>query len=91
MIINPEVEKIADVEIVSQEILKKKGDDYRPGLVQVYENISYNNPYIAYQGKKEIVDMDFIVRFVIKVTPKDGGDVSYLIKTLDLKEVWDYK
>lgn len=87
MIINPEIEKIANVDIVSQQILKKSGADY-VAPVQVYENISYGNPYLAYAGKKEIVDMDFVVKFIIAVTPKKGGDTYYIIKTLDLKEKW---
>lgn len=88
LIVNPEVEKIANVDIISQEILKKHGDEYM-GAEQTYKNVSYDNPYLSQTGKREIVDMDFVVRFVIKVRPKNGGDVSYIIKTLDLEEEWD--
>lgn len=88
LIVNPEVEKIANVEIVSQDILKKNSYGYGRAE-QSYVNVSYDNPYLSQTGIKEIVDMDFAVRFVIKVTPKNGGDVSYIIKTLDLVEEWD--
>lgn len=88
LIINPEIEKIANVDIVSQQILKKSGDNYVTP-VQVYENISYSNPYLAYAGKTEIVDMDFVVKFIITVTPKKGGNTYCIIKTLDLKEEWE--
>lgn len=87
LIINPEIEKIADIEVVKQEILKKEGDYYVP-VKQVYEDISYDNIYLP--TKTEIVDMNFVVKFVIKITPKNGGDISYIIKTLELKnqEYW---
>lgn len=80
--INPEVLKIANVEVIKQDLVVN----------------NYKVPYIIEPGERLTTTSDDVayslgIRFTIKVTPKDGNPPSILIKTFKLNEEtnWTYE
>lgn len=78
IIVNPYVSSIADVSVISQEVLaqeKKTGNLYRFPLT----GAEYDSPWESDDPLPEIENL--CVKFVLKVQPKDGAPASYLCKT----------
>lgn len=86
IVINPAVEEIADVTVMSQEILGKArftGEMYSFPLIG-YE---YDSPW---ESDNPVPDIEEVcVRFVVKVQPKDGASASYICKTFHLDHNWE--
>lgn len=83
--INPEVKRIADVEIVKQEVLFIPNRAYG-GIEPDYdfENISVARTNYGYEVPAGLPD--WALRLTVKVTPKDGTPPSTIIKTFLLKQ-----
>ena len=73
LVFNPEVEKIATISIISEDLIVKEA-----GTTKVNE-FEYDLPY-----DPVFVPKDYAVRFYIQVKPKDGSPASYIIKTFKL-------
>lgn len=79
LVINPEVQKIADVRIVKQEVVEFQGDYmiinptlyWTEGYSEVGSPIPLGEP-----------EADLGVRFFIEVKPKNGGPAVTIVKTL---------
>lgn len=86
LIINPEVLQIADVSIEKQDLV----------VVEDQKKIVVNpvQDYGAIHGStffdQDFPEMEFGVRFTLKVTPKDGSPASILIKTFLLNDHWNH-
>ena len=85
LVFNPEVTKIADVSVVSEDLILRDPKTGRidTNITTLYSDWSdcpmhnYSNPYPEYE---------YGVRFLIKVQPKDGSPASYICKTFKLEE-----
>ncbi len=87
LLINPAVSAIADIEVVKQDLVtvqKVNPDDTDGGA-------SINRDYYFYtsDGSDPGFYMDCYVRLCVKVTPKNGGAESMIVKTFKLD--WDYE
>ncbi len=89
LIVNPEVKKIADVAIQSQDVVF---DVVGEGLVEVssqeqlkYKQYGNGEDYVRFDPKTATVG----VRFKIKVTPHDGSQPSYIVKTFALNPMFN--
>jgi len=85
LVFNPEVTKIANVSVVSEDLILRDPNTGRidTNITKLYKDWSdcpghnYYDPYPEYE---------FGVRFVIKVEPKDGSPASLICKTFKLNE-----
>ena len=85
LVFNPEVTKIADVSVVSEDLILRdlKTGRIDTNITTLYSDWSdcpghnYSDPYPEYE---------FGVRFVIKVQPKDGSPATLICKTFKLEE-----
>lgn len=78
--INPAVESVADVEIVSHDVVAYNGGDcYEfPMFESIYDSPwESEDEYFPYYTK-------VVAMFIFKVTPKNGAPASYIYKTFDL-------
>lgn len=92
--INPEVLKIAKVEIKQQELIYTATDYTYVGGQKIFQ---INPPYIRWieSNSQELNsplpdNQKFGVRFTIKVTPFSGAPYSIIIKTFALADDWKY-
>lgn len=93
LIINPEIKKIADVEVKQDIVAASTNNSVYPKMV-LYKPVLYScsgaaqrNDYLN-QGYQYT---DFYVRFTITITPKDGAEKSVIYKTFKLNPVWKQK
>jgi hypothetical protein len=89
LIINPEVEKIAKVEILKQDLIAKDtitNEIYinPESFHQFYSGMSYPS-----EERTDFPKAIFCVRFTIKVTPSDGAPASTLYKSFRLNDIWE--
>lgn len=78
LVINPEVLKVADVEVIEQELIYSGEFNPREALC-ASETMGYcSGPHLD----------PLYVRFVIKVSPKNGVTPSFLIKTFEITPVF---
>ena len=84
LVFNPELLKIADVTILSEDLVAREG-----GAITL--NLSEYDDYIStVPGSYQSMAMhnyEFGIRFLIKVQPKDGSPASYIFKTFKLNEI----
>ena len=82
--INPYLLDHADVTVVSEDVIAV-GHGKITGQTTRFEEVKYDNPY---EGSwSEIPDIAcFLLKYLIKVQPKDGSPASYICKTFKLKE-----
>lgn len=79
LVINPAVAEIADVTVAKQDlVVREKGSS----AVRI-------NPTQSYEGES-LPELEFSVRFTLKVTPKDGAPTSVIVKTFLLDDHWNY-
>lgn len=85
VLINPEVKRIADVEILKQEVLHIPNRAYG-GMTPDYdfEDISIARTGYGYEVPAGLPS--WALRLTVKVTPKDGTPPSTIIKTFLLKQ-----
>ncbi len=89
LIFNPEVEKIANISVIEEDLIARiPGSNHFSVNVLTYE--SYRNDMPFYNTYIPFQDLEYGVRFLIKVQPKNGAPASYVYKTFRLKErLWD--
>lgn len=93
--INPEVLKIADVEIESQDLIVEYstfGPSYKDTGNYLYEKISINSTHFYKTYDPETLHNGTSpgrcgVRFAVRVTPHDGSPSSLIVKTFLLNRV----
>ena len=79
LVINPAVAEIADVTVAKQDlVVREKGSS----AVRI-------NPTQSYEGES-LPELEFGVRFTLKVTPKDGAPTSVIVKTFLLDDHRNY-
>ena len=89
LIINPVVEKEANIKIIQQDLVHFRAN---------FKSLANINPKFIYMGEKghkdygtnypeQGFDHIFGVRFTIQITPKNGGKEIILMKTFKLKEI----
>ncbi|MFZ1236138.1 MAG: hypothetical protein WAR39_03910 [Prevotella sp.] len=80
---NPEVEKIADFNILRQQVfaMDSKGN--------IYDQMEFNAYNSGEQGTitEEIPDVTFYLYFAIEIKPKDGSPSTIISKTFSLKNI----
>lgn len=81
--INPAVLEVADVEIVSHDVVAYAGKYVYsfPMKESIYDN-PWESPDVVFPDYNQIIS-----RFIIKVEPKDGSPATYIYKSFDM----DYK
>ena len=89
LVFNPELLKIADVTILSEDLIERntKTGKIDMNIVEADGFIS-NVPGPGQGSYNPLPDYDYGVRFLIKVQPKDGSPVSYIFKTFKLDVLW---
>ncbi len=80
LVFNPELLKVANVTILSEDLVAEEGG---PIYVNMFEYDDYTSD-IPGHNIPQIHDYVFGVRFLIKVQPKDGSPASYIYKTFKL-------
>lgn len=79
LVINPAVAEIADVTVAKQDlVVREKGSS----AVRI-------NPTQSYEAES-LPELEFGVRFTLKIVPKDGSPVSVIVKTFRLDDHWNY-
>lgn len=82
--INPAVLEVADVTVVSDDYIALDEDghvyEYNPEHLHATDN---SNPY---ETSSVLPNLSYVLKYVIKVQPKDGTPASYICKTFRLKK-----
>lgn len=82
--INPYLLDYADVTVVSEDVIAV-GYGKITDQTTRFEEVKYDNPYE--ESWSEIPNIAcFLLKYLIKVQPKDGSPASYICKTFRLKE-----
>ena len=81
---NPEVEKIANIKIIKQQIL---AIDKKDGTI--YDNRSFN---VYNSGESSVIidnlpDVTFYLYFAIEIEPKDGSSSTIISKAFNLRNI----
>lgn len=82
LIVNPEVQRVADVSIERQDLVVIE-DGKR---ILFNPRGTYSAVYGSTFGDRDFPDLKFGVRFTLKVVPKNGSAASILVKTFLLEE-----
>lgn len=85
LLINPAVSAIANVEIVQQDLISIQ--KVNPEDIDGTVNINRDYYFYTSDGSNHDFNLDCYVRFCVKVTPKNGGAESMIVKTFKLD--WD--
>lgn len=89
LIINPEVQKIADVTIEQQKLVISGFSQWTSNEEFAWDNLDLSaKEGSTWDDYAFPHDLRFGVRFTIKVAPKDGSPASYILKTFLLKDRW---
>lgn len=85
--INPVVSDIANIEIVKQDLVtvQKTSPNATSGAI----SINRDHYFFTSDGSSPEFYLDCYVRFCIKVTPKNGGAESMIVKTFKLDCDWE--
>lgn len=85
LIINPEVEKVADVTIKRQELVNIRGS-FSSSIINT-KRIHIGTVYHFWGGGSSSLTFPILgVRFTIEVKPKNGDSISTIFKTVKLEE-----
>ncbi|WP_462353492.1 hypothetical protein [Alistipes timonensis] len=85
LIINPEVEKIANVVIKQQDLVCLAPKTLRVSAFNP-TRLGVGTIYSGYGDKGDVTYPKLAVRFTIEIRPKNGNDISTIIKTFFLDE-----
>ena len=91
LIINPEVEKIAKVEIIKQDLMAKDVVTNDIYLNPISFRAHYSDASYPREQSHDFPKVIFCVRFTIKVTPFNGAPISTLYKSFLLNDIWNNK
>lgn len=89
LIVNPEVQKIADVTIEQQKLVVTGYSHWTSKEEFWWDNLDLSaKDGSTWDDYAFPSDLRFGVRFTVKVAPKDGSPASYILKTFLLKARW---